>query len=412
METIKLANNILKEVVFKGTPFSLALKNEWKFKNVDVKERSLVTAIVGCSLRHYYLFQNGLKKFVENPSEDLMSLVFIGLSNSIFLKKIEENAVRKHVQKVLSQEEFDTYKEIIEKCKETTQLLPDGINVNSLEYLSFRYNTPLWLIKMWNKHYGLNVVYKLLRNNNSPLRTFVKTLSNDEILNPDFAKKDENFYEYLGQGAAKNNPIYETKKMFGYSISMNDMNKVVDIDAVRGIAIYQGYPNNILLDIVSRTSKYIRLDIVTPSFQVLYETRKNIQKYGFENVAIYEANAESLITCISKKVHTLYVMPNNSRFALLRSTPDYFLKIDQTKLDEYLKEEKTALYEGANFVEDGGCMVYCINTVNQKEGRLMIEAFLNDHPEFSLTEEKQKFGFGDGDACFYYAILVKGVARD
>ena len=97
METIKLANNILKEVVFKGTPFSLALKNEWKFKNVDVKERSLVTAIVGCSLRHYYLFQNGLKKFVENPSEDLMSLVFIGLSNSIFLKKMEEDLAKTFV---------------------------------------------------------------------------------------------------------------------------------------------------------------------------------------------------------------------------------------------------------------------------------------------------------------------------
>ena len=153
METIKLANNILKEVVFKGTPFSLALKNEWKFKNVDVRERSLITAIVGCSLRHYYLFQNGLKKYIENPSEDLMSLVFIGLSNSIFLKKIEENDVKKHVQKVLSQEEFDIYKAIVDQCKETSQLLPEGINVNSLEYLSFRYNTPLWLIKMWNKHY-------------------------------------------------------------------------------------------------------------------------------------------------------------------------------------------------------------------------------------------------------------------
>ena len=412
MEIIKFANNILKEIVFKGTPFSLALKNEWKYKNVDSRDRSLVTAIVGCSLRHYYLFQNGLKKFVENPSEDLIVSTFTSLSNSIFLKKIEESTIRKYVQKVLSQEEYDIYKDITEKVKETSQLLPDGINVNSLEYLYFRYNTPLWLIKMWNKHYGLNVVYKLLRNNNSPLRTFVKTLGNEEILNSDFSKKDENFYEYLGQGAVKNHPLFGSKKLFGYSIAMNDMNKSVDIDAVRGIAIYQGYPNNILLDIVSRTSKYIRLDIITPNFQVLYETKKNIQKYGLENVAIYEANAESMITCISKKVHTLYVIPNNSRFALLRSTPDYFLKIDQSKLDEYLKEEKTSLDEGAKFVEDGGSLIYCINTVNQKEGHLMIESFLSEHPDFSLTEEKQKFGFGDGDACFYYAILVKGVNRD
>lgn len=412
METIKLADHVLKEVVFAGTPFSLALKNEWKYKNVETKERSLVTAIVGCSLRHYYLFLNGLKKYCDNPSEGLISLVFIGLSNSMFLKRIDVEIVEKEAQKILSQEDYLIYKNVVDNTTETSQLLPDDINVNSLEYLSYRYNTPLWLIKMWNKHYGLNVVYKILRSNNSPLKTFVKSLSNSEIVNDDFLKRDENFYEYIGTTSLKKNPISESKKLFGYSIAMNDMNKKVDVDAVRGIAIYQAYQNNLLLDIVSKTSKYIKLDFVSPTFQVLYEAKRNVFNNGLENVSIYEAEAKSLITCISKKVHTLYVMPNNSRFALLRSTPDYFLRIDQSKLDEYLNEERTSLYEGANFVEDGGSMIYCINTVNQKEGHLMIEAFLNDHPDFSLAEEKQKFGFGDGDSCFYYAVLVKGVNRD
>lgn len=412
METIKLANNIFKEIVFSGTPFSLALKNEWKYKNVEKKDRALITAIVGCSLRHYYLFQNGLKKYCENPSEELTSLVFIGLSNLLFLKKLDSKSIEKYIQKLLSDEDFEIYKSIVNEKTDTIQLLPDGINVNSLEYLSFRYNTPLWLIKMWNKHYGLNAVYKLLKNNNSPLRTFTKSLTNEEIVNSDFRKVDDNFYEYVGSDNLKSNPLVESKKLFGYSIAMNDMNKNIDVDAIRGIAIYQGYQNNILLDIVSKTSKFIKLDLISPSFQVLYDAKKNAAKYGLENVAIYEAGASSMITCISKKVHTLYVMPNNSRFALLRSTPDYFLKIDQTKLDEYIKEEKTALYEGANFVEDGGNLVYCINTVSQKEGHLMIEAFLQDHPDFSLANEKQKFGFGDGDACLYFAILVKGVNRD
>ena len=232
METIKLANNIFKQIVFSGTPFSLALKNEWKYKNVESKDRSLITAIVGCSLRHYYLFQNGLKKYCENPSEGLTSLVFIGLSNSMFLKRLDVKSVEKYVQKLLTQEEFDIYKDITRNTTETNQLLPDDINVNSLEYLSFRYNTPLWLIKMWNKHYGLNVVYKLLKNNNSPLRTFVKSLSNDEIINNDFLKRDENLYEYIGQDNLKTSPLVESKKLFGYSIAMNEMNKNVDADAV------------------------------------------------------------------------------------------------------------------------------------------------------------------------------------
>lgn len=412
METIKLANNIFKEIVFNGTPFSLALKNEWKYKNVDSKERSLITAIVGCSLRHFYVFENGLKKYTENPSQNLKSLVFVSLSNSLFLKKLDNSKVILYCQKLLNEEEYKILKEIVTKTGDVNSLLPEDINVNSLEFLSFKYNTPLWLIKMWNKHYGLSVVYKILKNNSSPLKTYIKSLNNSEIINQDFIKKDENFYEYIGQTSLKLNPLFENMKLFPYPISMNDMIKKVDLDAVRGIAVYQGYSNNLLLDIVSRTSKYIRTDIVSPSFQVLYDTRKNVSKYGFENISVFEAAASSLITCISKKVHTLFVMPNNSRFAMLRSTPDYFLRIDQSKLDEYLAEEKVSLNEGANFVEDGGSLIYCVNTINQKEGHLMVEDFLNNHPDYSLVEEKQKFGFGDGDSCLYYAILLKGANRD
>ena len=173
MEIIKLANNIFKEIVFNETPFSLALKNEWKYKNVEISDRSLITALVGCSLRHYYLFENGLKKYCENPSEDLTSFVFIALSNSLYLKRLDQKDIEKHVYKVLNDADFDIYKKIVSETTESAQLLPEGINVNSLEYLSYRYNTPLWLIKMWNKHYGLNVVYKLLKNNNSPLSIFL-----------------------------------------------------------------------------------------------------------------------------------------------------------------------------------------------------------------------------------------------
>jgi len=412
VETIKLANNIFKEIVFNNTPFSLALKNEWKYKNIEAKDRSLITAIVGCSLRHFYVFENGLKKYTENPSEQLKSLVFIALSNSLFLKRLENKNVITYCQKILSEEDYDVFKNIVTKTTEINSLLPENINVNSLEFLSFKYNTPLWLIKMWNKHYGLSVVYKILKNNSSPLKTYVKSLSNGEILNNDFIKKDENFYEYIGQSNLKLNPLFETKNLFPYPISMNDMVKKIDLDAVRGISLYQGYSNNLLLDIVSRTSKFIRLDIISPSFQVLYDAKKFIAKYGLENVSVFEASASSMITCLSKKVHTLFVMPNNSRFAMLRSTPDYFLRIDQSKLDEYLAEEKNSLSEASNFVEDGGSIIYCVNTINQKEGHLMVEEFLNSHPDFSLVEEKQKFGFGDGDSCLYYAILLRGVNRD
>ena len=149
------------------------------------------------------------------------------------------------------------------------------------------------------------------------------------------------------------------------------------------------------------------MDLVINHQGCYYETRRNIQEKGFTHIYTYESAYSGLITCLSKKVHTLICMPKSTTFDFLRSTPDYFLRVKQEQLDEIIATELASLEECANFVEEGGELVYMIPTLSRKESNNLVDNFLVKHKDFQLVEERQFFPFEIYDSCLYFARLKK-----
>ena len=94
-------------------------------------------------------------------------------------------------------------------------------------------------------------------------------------------------------------------------------------------------------------------------------------------------------------------------YSLLRERPDYFLRIKQEDLDGFIAHEYECLQEAMKFVEDGGQLVYMIETISNKEGHGVIDKFLKEHSEFTAVDEKQFFPCNSMESAFYYAILQK-----
>ena len=60
----------------------------------------------------------------------------------------------------------------LEKAKDTSSLIPEEYSKDSIDFLSLRFNTPKWLVKMWRKAYGDKLTYKILKaNSKAPLNT-------------------------------------------------------------------------------------------------------------------------------------------------------------------------------------------------------------------------------------------------
>ena len=193
---------------------------------------------------------------------------------------------------------------------------------------------------------------------------------------------------------------------------MASLLKDLDIDPIRGIAIYGGSTNAIIDELYLRLGVNFKADYLCGTQKHFFEVRDAVKKYGLVNLSLYECEHQAILTCISKPVHTFFLCPENSYFLGLIERPDYFLSCRQEDLDSFIKIEYESLIEASHHVEDGGDLVYFVPTFCRNETKSIIHRFIKEHEGFSLVEEKQLVPFDKYESMLYFAILRKEVKHD
>ena len=411
MDQFQTSKNVLLKIVQNEMPFAIALRNAFRKQNSDPIIKANVHALVGCELRHQLMFDNLISRFFDETKFDQTIYLRFALANKLYLKRFNTNELVALAKQDLPADKVDSLLSYIDS---TNEVIPASLDKSSPEFLALRYNTPAWVIRMWQKQYGKGVVFKTLKINYRPSITSIRVntheLNTDEFVakHPDFSKSPiDDMLVYQGRGSAKNTDEFKENKIFFMRMATKYVLDELDLDPIKGIAIYTEVPNNIYLDLVSRFGKDVQLDLVINHQTYYHETRKFILEKGYPHIYTYDSLYTGLLTCLSKKVHTLICMPKSTTFDLFRSTPDYFLRVKQEQLDEFIATELASLEECSNFVEDGGELVYMIPTLSRKESNNLIANFLVKHPDFELVEERQFFPFEIYDSCLYFARLKK-----
>lgn len=411
MNEFELAKVIVLKLVKDEMPFALALRNVFHKNNVDNTKKSNITALVGCELRHHLIFDNLIERFFDEVEfEKTVYLRFL-LANKLFLKRFANNELFALAKQDLEEEKINSLLNFVES---TEEIIPSELDKTSPEFLSLRYNTPAWVIRMWQKQYGKGVVFKTLKVNYRQSVPSLRVNENQVKLedfiakHPDFSKSPvEGMMIYQGRGTPKNVDEFKAGSIFYMKMATKLILDSLDLDPLKGIAIYSEVPNNVYLDLVCRFGENVALDLVFNHSTAYFETKRNVELKGYPHIFLYESSASGLLTCLSKKVHTFLCMPKSTTFDLLRSTPDYFLRIKQDQLDELIANEYSSLEEASKFIEVDGELVYMIPTLSRKESNNLIARFLVSHPEFTLVEEKQFYPFEAYDSCLYYARMKK-----
>ena len=413
-----LAKDILKKIIVENVPFSLALKQTFKKENVAKEDRSIVSALVGCALRHYLVMERLIKDaYPEIESEGFIALL-VAFSNALFIKRIDQDECDSFAQSFLKEEDVK-FNDFVSPYLEGKKLVPEDIEVGSFDFLSYRYNTPLGVIKMWNKQFGNVTASRILRANSKPAPTVLrinnKLISDEDFFNqyPEFEKCDiSGMAFYKGEGKFKNNTASEKNLVSVIPVAMKEMVDEGDFDLLRGIAVYAEYPNDLLNELAIRFDNLSNIEYIAGTYNACINTKNALNKSGIKGVNVYEAGASSIITCLSKPVHTFAVMPDSSRLNLLQVLPDYFLRFDMNKLDELIANQTNAINEAANQVEDGGYLLYLVDTISKKETIGIINEFLKDHQDFSLVRDKIYFPYKKYGGSYYFAILKKENKND
>ena len=415
MKLVEVSHSCLMDILYKEIPFKLAIENICNKNTVFRDDRKNLTNVVGCSLRHFYIFDNLISRLELELTNEQKVALYIYLSNRLFVPLISN----KEMDALL--EQYEIKKADIDKLNSFTEdkskIIPPEYSNDSIEYLHYRFNIPTWVLKMWMKHFK-GYTYKIVKSINKPSNHYMiknsSKISDEELnKNKDFVPSFmDGLYQYQGNVGPARHSLVRSGKMVLITPAEYYLYSKLDLDFLRRIAIYSEVQNNIHLQLEAMLSNNLSYDIIAGSSEAYYSTKKDLEARALNKVNLYQAGHSSIITCLSEKVHTFFVLPKNTNFAELRKSPDYFNRIKQEELDGYIANQKLALHNASEFIEEGGQLVYAVNTMNKKETLQILDDFLKNHPDFVLVEQKQFLPFDKYDSTYYFAIFRKEVPHD
>ena len=397
MKRFTLSHSVLLNILNdENYTFSLALANAFKNEKNKTLNRHDISALVGAALRHYFVFKERLEKQYGELDNEKLAYGLIAMANAYFVRMVDSKKVNEEFERLSGLENLDSFVSSIPVDK----LIPEEYKPDSPKFLSLRFNTPAWLVNMWKKHYGDSLTYRLLKSNSKSPNRFYTAKEEYDFSHGFESTKVEGVYKYVSKEPLKNkDSLLPATPALRYALNL------VEVDPIRGLAIYSEVPSFLLHQLSSSINQFSQVEFIGGKPASYLDANRVIKYLGLKNIATYEANVTGLITVLSQPVHTLFVLPDNSHFSLLRERPDFFLRIKQENLDGYINHEYECLIEGSKFVEENGELVYIVETISNKEGHGIIDRFLKENKQFEVVDEKQFFPCNSLESAFYFAIL-------
>lgn len=415
MKLFEQAHSCLMDILYKKTPFKLAVENTCTKHTIFRDDRKNLTNIIGCSLRHFYVFDNLISQVSKDFNDAQKAALYLYLSNNLFVPVLSAEEVSSSLEKLqIKESDINKLKEL---SKDKTKLIPENINNDSMEYLHYRFNIPTWVLKMWMKHFK-GYTYKIVKSINRPANHYAiingSLLKKEEVANyPELQTTQfDGLYLYNGNVAPKRHSLFKDGKLVTISPAEFYLLSKLDLDVIRKIGFYSETFNELHLQLMAMLSPNYHMDIIAGTAEAYYQTKKDLEKYHLNGVNLYDIGHTSIITCLSDKVSNFFVAPKNTEFAEFRKSPDYFNRIDSNVLDGYIANQKAALISASDFVEDGGNLIYMVPTMNKKETVQIIDDFLKEKSDFTLIEQKQFLPFDRYDSTLFIAILRKEGSND
>lgn len=420
MKVVEHVNYVLEKIIFEGSNFNLAIKSSINNdkRGIDSETLNAVTSVCGSYLRHYYSLSESVKRRFPDLDEKIQLQIGVVLSDKLFSKKLDREEALKIVLKNHPDREKDI-NEYLDSVDEPFKLMPEEVKPESDEYNHLRYNLPLFLVKMWRRNCKNALSRKLFKsfkkNNRHIVRIDTNKISVEEFFNkyPEFTRVDE--YPLAVINDTKNPkrlPCVMNGEALNMHVGFTYALEGLDVDFLRGVAIYGAANNEILDELYARYGSNIKLEYLCGAQRHFFEVNNKIKRYHLKNLSVYECGYDALRTCISKPVHTFIVCPENTSFQRMKEESDYFLRINPDDLDSLIANELTALENAADLIEEGGYLAYIVPTLCRNETYGLIHKFIEEHEEFSLEKEIQLFPFDKFNSMIYFAVLKKEINND
>jgi 16S rRNA (cytosine967-C5)-methyltransferase len=404
-----IAFETLYEITKDGAYSNIALDSA--LKGVSGADKAFVSNLVYGVAERKITLDFLVKPYLSGKTKPkVMLILYLGAYQLYFMDKVPSSAAINSSVELAGQTGVAFYKGLINAVLH--KIDNNRIDIDSLDDLSVKYSVPQNLINMWNKMYGNDVCESILKTVNSKPPVFA-------VPNTLFVDSEELSYELLNSSVeceavgdlVRIDSSFELSKLKPFNDGLFHIQDKSSFECAKALGAEEG---ETVLDICAAPGgkTFTIAEGMNGKGRVfafdLYEHRVNLiensaKRLGLTNIEAKVNNAEEFNPDIPKADKILCDVPC-SGFGIIRRKPEIrYKELDSIK---GLPEIQLRILEtSARYLKDNSRIVYSTCTLNKRENEKVVEAFLEKHKEFKLTEEKTSFPQESGGDGFFYAVL-------
>lgn len=410
MIELLVCKDVLSEILYENKTFKRALSDQCFSKKEHSNIRRTVSALVGCELRHHFLVKKVLDKLNLELTLDQRTFLYLALANNHFLKALDIKGVNSQIEEVFS-ELYSKVEPLLDPNLNLFEYL--NINKKSFDYISIRFNLPKWLLKSWAKEIGLSKTYRIIHQLTLPNDQTYRINEFNEF-GKEFIEKHKNLLgEEIYPGIVRisrktmsQNPDLKCEFLFEIDYRLKRLIDNTQSSLVQELSIYSDEDDSLPFEELARSKGKLGVNVVCPSFEERTNLVRTLRISKAKNINVFKAgDVIAMKTGISRDSELFYCYPKSSSYSCINKYPDYIVRFRNTQIDGLVDNQKNALEKCSEFICDGGELVYIVNTLNKRETKDVIEAFLQSHPSFKLVKDEQFYPDQYSSSFLYYAVL-------
>ena len=134
----------------------------------------------------------------------------------------------------------------------------------------------------------------------------------------------------------------------------------------------------------------------------------NLKRLGVKNVHVQAGDSTKLIEHYPPETFDLILLDAPcSGFGVLKRKPEIKYH-DSSVMDGLIPLQALLLENAYNLLKNDGTMVYSTCTINKKENGMMIEHFIQKHPDMKVIEQRTILNYEYHTDGFYMCKMKKG----
>ena len=396
----KLALKVLLDVHENGAYAALSL-NKTLPRDLKPEERRLTTQLVYGTLENEGKIDHALNQLTEYPARDAVTrdALRLGVYQIMFLERVPDSAAVDESVKLVKTMGMEASAGFVNAVLRNLIRGKDELSwpdkeKDPEEWLHVESSTPLWLVKKFADAYGFETAERMLlyRESSHPITVRPNLLKLDDHGFEDLLRKKNLTFRaglaphaYLLEGVAE--PVLDPDYQAGlYSIQgQSSMLAAEAVQAKPGMKILDacaapGGKSAYLCEVMQLTGRVYAWELHEKRALLLDGVRRRL---GLDNLRTAVKNACEYRPDMEKTLDAVLLDAPCSGTGVLSQKPDIKLRLKESDLPAIVETQKKLLNTVCRYVRPGGMLVYSTCSVLPEENKAQIEAFLQEHPEYT-----------------------------